>query len=219
MKDRLQNFFTQAFALLFPTRNREQIVADLSPADFAYFKHPLEQLPHVTSLFAYHDARVEALIWELKYNRNMNAARLLGLTLTEAIIDELAERNLFEKLGPIILVPIPSSAQRMKERGFSQTDLICRELLKNMPADTFSISYTPKALHKIRETAKQSWSKSRRERLENLHGCFTADQSLVANKTVIVIDDVTTTGATIAEARRALVSAGAQRVLAFTIAH
>ena len=74
-------------------------------------------------------------------------------------------------------------------------------------------------LRKIKDTASQTKQDTRKKRLENLDGCFEADSAAIEGRNIILIDDVATIGATIEEARRALKSAGAKKVIAFTIAH
>ena len=76
------------------------------------------------------------------------------------------------------------------------------------------------ALEKIRHTAPQSSIKNRALRLQNLSGCFSIPHpEKVRGKNIILIDDVTTTGSTLAEARSVLLSAGARSVHAIAIAH
>ena len=82
-----------------------------------------------------------------------------------------------------------------------------------------NFTYCPNALQKVKDTTSQTKADSRKKRLENLKGCFTADANQVLRRNIILIDDVATTGATIDEARRALKAAGARRVIAFTVAH
>lgn len=177
---------------------------------------PQGQINGTYSLFSYKDKRVQALIWELKYHRNSKAIGIVGKILAENVLEELSDRVMFENMSAVLLVTIPMTTKRLRERKFSQTDLICKEMMKYLPND---ISYMPQALKKIRETEKQSRSKSRQERLRNLYGAFFADSKIVAGKSIILIDDVTTTGATVAEATRALKFAGAKNILIFTVAH
>ena len=206
--------------LVFPERKQEKVVHTLTDTEIFALPKAREnnnsRIPDLVSLFSYKDARVQALIWELKYHRNSRALQIVGQLLAEAVMEELSEKALFENMSSILLVPIPVTPKRLRERKFSQTDLICREMLKHLPAE---IVYEPDALKKIRETEKQSWSKGRAERLKNLRGALQADEKVVSGKTIIIIDDVTTTGATLSEATRALTSAHAKRIFSFTLAH
>jgi predicted amidophosphoribosyltransferase len=78
--------------------------------------------------------------------------------------------------------------------------------------------YAPQWFQKVKETPKQSRSESKQERIINLLGCFEADPR-VEGKYIILVDDVVTTGSTLSEARKTLLSTEARDVLAFTIAH
>jgi len=95
--------------------------------------------------------------------------------------------------------------------------LLCREVIAHL--DRNMVTYTPHALDKIVETEKQNKTKTRAQRLVNVKNAFQANEQLVKGKNIIVIDDVTTTGATIREAVRALRASGARHVMAFTVAH
>jgi ComF family protein len=221
----LQSLLHVANTLLFPARDKERQVATLSLTDISHLPraYPYDETYIVDkdcethALFSYKNTGVQALIWELKYHRNTEALALVGALLADAITDELSDRALFENWHHAVLVPIPTSAQRLREKQFSQTDLLCRAIFKHL--DHAHISYTPKALCKILETEKQNKTKSREQRLINVQNAFEADDTLVVGKNIILIDDVTTTGATIREAVRALKTAHARHIIAFTIAH
>jgi ComF family protein len=212
----LQTGLNSFINLIFPERKQEKIVSHLSENDIALLPKAVLSSPETYALFSYKDARVQALIWELKYHRNAIALEIVGRLLAEHIIEELSDTALFARTTDTLVVAVPLTQQHLRERKFSQTDLLCREIIKYIPQE---ISYIPLALKKIRETEKQSKTRSRAERLKNIHGSFLGDEKIVYGKNIILIDDVTTTGATIAEATRALKLAGAKKVMTFTVAH
>lgn len=111
------------------------------------------------------------------------------------------------------LVPIPLHPKRKRKRGFNQAAVLARKLSR-----LIAIPWSESALRRVRDTAPQV-GLSDSERLRNLHAAFECeDHALVAGKRLLLIDDVMTTGATLASAAAALVSAGATRVSALTLA-
>jgi predicted amidophosphoribosyltransferase len=75
-------------------------------------------------------------------------------------------------------------------------------------------------LSKPRETEHQAHIENRTERLKNIIGSFGVKNiSIIKNRNIILIDDITTTGATLAEAKKTLKQSGAKKIIAFTVAH
>lgn len=111
-----------------------------------------------------------------------------------------------------VIIPIPLSQQRMRERGYNQSGLIARPLSRIM-----RWKYLPNAIQRVRHTRSQV-GLTAAERRENVQAAFTARAGLVQEKTVLVFDDVATTGATLHSASQALLAAGAKRVYALTVA-
>jgi len=111
-----------------------------------------------------------------------------------------------------LLVPVPLHWWRERRRGFNQSEQIAKGLAK-----ATGLKVQTKALSRKRNTAPQQ-RLSREERTKNLHDAFWADQSIVKGKTIILVDDVCTTGATLIESAYALRNAGATNVLALTLA-
>ena len=207
-------------SLLFPERKDEQIVKNFFIKDIISLPKAAESPKSINSIFSYKDKKVQALIWEIKYHKNPTAISIIGKIMAENIEEEVSDKALFENWREALLVGIPITNNRLRERTFSQTDLICKEIIKNLsPEMQKIIIHNPCVIKKIRETERQSHTKNRTERLRNLQGCFKSYSEKVKGKNIILIDDVTTTGATIQEAVRALKYAGAKNILSFTIAH
>ena len=167
----------------------------------------------ISSLFNYRDPKIRNAIWQLKYQGNRHIAHLLGSLLSQAIIQKNIQ-------APLI-IPLPLSKKRLKERGWSQTEMLVRSIMKN--DTTHSLEYGDKILIKIRHTYPQT-KLSRSERKHNLKDCFAINSELknkeiILRRNIILIDDVSTTGSTIFEAQKTLQAAGARSVCAFTVAH
>jgi|SRR3989344_1295134 len=176
------------------------------------------------ALFDYNHPLVKEIIWELKYSGNTKMADKLGEILYDVIRDKLTDSRLFEtrlhgqEWARPILVPIPVSDKRRFERGWNQSELLAEQIIRRDREGVFR--YLPRQLAKLHHTESQTKTASRKERLENLTNSMKVLNALsLAGECVIVLDDVTTTGSTFAEARRALYAAGAQKILCIAIAH
>lgn len=103
------------------------------------------------------------------------------------------------------IIPIPLSYEGLRKRGFNQSSLIARMIAKygHIPLDADS-------LRKIRETRPQS-SLPLVERKENVKNAFVCDSDM-KDKSILLVDDVVTTGATVNECAKALKKAGADSV-------
>lgn len=179
---------------------------------------PHQDPPHnISSLFSYKDRYVRALIWQIKYRNDKKIIYAVSKLIYEIILEDIADQFYFEHMKPY-LIPIPATALHVRERGYNQTEELCRAIISN---DTDSmLMYEKNILIKTKETISQTKTKNRRERLQNMNGVFSVNYpEKITGKICILIDDVTTTGATINEAKRALKQAGAKKVYAYTIAH
>ena len=177
---------------------------------------PVLDLDWIHPLFYYKDNRVRAIVWELKYKGNTLPLEHIGKLLFEEIIYLISDIALFSGDVEFLLIPIPITSERKRERGYNQSEYIAKAIIENDIDHT--LVYAPQFLSKTKETPRQSHSESKEDRQKNLAGSFEADPR-VADKCVILIDDVVTTGSTLSEARKTLLDAGAREVYAFTIAH
>lgn len=171
----------------------------------------------IFSLVSYREPLVRKLIWLLKYRGVKEIAEIFGNWLYEALIEDLAKINLYhEKQGRILVVPIPLSAKRLRQRGFNQAEEIANQLQKIDPK-LFQIE--SQILIKQKETRTQVSVKNRRDRLKNLKGAFTLKTSAkIRGRIVVLLDDVCTTGATMNEAARVIGRGKPRRVIRVTVA-
>src|SRR3989344_829714 len=175
----------------------------------------IDNQPSMRGLFDYEDKRIRAAIHKLKYKRGLRLASTLGVHLAEFVLEDLSELALFENMADAIIVPTPLSRERLRERGFNQS-----ELLAEVVSGITGLPLSTEVLAKTKHTAPQVSLKDRRSRQNNLSGAFTIIQpEIIKNKSVILIDDVYTTGATASEIMKTLGAAGARYCITYTIAH
>ena len=189
--------------LLLPPRKSERLVRALTLDQLSMLAHKER------GTLPYHDPRVTALVWEVKYRANKHALSLAGQFLAEQWLGIASE-----ELGAPLLIPVPMHTARRAARGHNQTELLCQALLTELDEP---VEYLPHALMRTRETRPQQ-GLERHKRLINVADSMQAATTLVAGRVCVVVDDVTTTGATLEEARRALRNAGARRVHFLTLA-
>ena len=108
-------------------------------------------------------------------------------------------------------VPVPLSIQGLRERGFNQSLLLARNIARQKNLPLFM-----DVLHKRKETPPQL-GLSASERRSNLNGAFQAIKT-VQGKRLLLVDDVITTGSTVAECSKQLLKAGARQVIVLSIA-
>lgn len=172
--------------------------------------------PGFISVFQYKDKNIRRLLWALKYRGGSDVARICAQILYEAVCAELWDLALFGGFEKPLVIPIPLSAKRLRERGFNQAELIAREVTRL--GEGFELCTS--VLEKHRETKPQATIKNRAERLQNVTGCFRISHpEKIAERNILLIDDIYTTGGTMLEARKVLEQAGARKVIACAVAH
>lgn len=155
---------------------------------------------HALGLF---DSHYRALLHAFKFGGDLRAGRWLGQRLGRA----LAEAGTLD-VGAV--VPVPLHRVRMRERGFNQSEVIGREVARSLGVPLVL------ALSRRRNTRAQSLLQ-RQERLENVREAFVATTRL-ENTPVLLVDDVLTTGATLASCADGLREAGSGPIVGAAIA-
>jgi ComF family protein len=164
----------------------------------------------------YDDPLLRTLIHALKFKRNREAADALG-----AMLAKYVERVPLD-LTDFAIVPLPLSKRRARERGFNQSELIARAFIAYQRTVSGTFSATEKVpdtvLIRTHHTPPQSETKSVDERQMNVKNSFAVPPGAILPKRILLIDDVTTSGATFRAAATALKSAGARHIIALACA-
>lgn len=158
--------------------------------------------------YSAYDGELRELVHLLKYEQVLPAANALGEMLAAAIVKlELAD--------PVLVVPVPLHSSKNRQRGFNQAEMIARAALKRMPE---SFALESKVLTRVRPTVSQI-GLTRPQRRENMRGAFkVVHPNKVSGRSVLLVDDVLTTGTTASECARVLRKAGAEKVWVATVA-
>jgi ComF family protein len=150
------------------------------------------------------DGGARRLVHALKYDGHSALAEPMGRLMAEC----------FESWGvsPDLVVPVPLHRSRRRRRGFNQAALLARSV-----AEATGITLDQTLLHRIRNTMAQVQTAGAEERRRNVAGAFAVTRP-VTMRSVLLVDDVCTTGATMRACAGALRASGARRVYALTFA-
>lgn len=218
---------------LFPLSPAEQELFSWSPEE-AYVRLPpapdfsglAVPLPGARSVFAYKDERVSRLVWNIKYKKSAHAVKIGGYALYGELMDLVSavpQRR-------ILVIPIPITQKRRRERGYNQCELLLDEAekLEDKPRvsenqeSTRVITFEKNLLMRTGNSSEQK-RKNREGRVESAHDLFAVRPEIAApydrDMPVVVIDDVITTGSTMYEAIETLKKAGFENVRALSLAH
>lgn len=165
-----------------------------------YFSHALSVWPA--------DAHLLTIIHHLKYQNFKALAKKIGIFMAEKI----------KRSGIItcqaLLIPVPLHKTRVRERGYNQSELLC----KVIAAET-GIGYDANILQRIRYTKSQT-KLDAANRSVNVKNAFKVSQrDRISKKTILLIDDVITTGATINACAKELIRNGAKEVIIISAIH
>ena len=154
-----------------------------------------------------YDEHSKALILKLKYHDQTHLAAIYGAWLAKAGQPLVAASD--------VIVPVPLHYWRFVSRRYNQSALLAQALSK-----ACGLPCLPDGLQRTRKTASQA-GLTRAQRFDNVRGAFAANRKYtarLAGKSVLLVDDVMTTGATLEQCTKALLKAGAATVNVLTLA-
>ena len=145
---------------------------------------------------------LQKLIRGLKYHKQRDLAYYQALFMYEYLkkIDVLENKN-FE------LVAVPLHKNRIKQRKYNHMELVCEELSK---ISGFECNFD--LIKRVKDT-KPQYKLNRNERLKNLNKAFEVNKNNYKNKTVLILDDICTTGSTFEEMIKILKSNGIEKIV------
>lgn len=149
---------------------------------------------------------VRESIHRYKFENHSGYAKTYGKLIAQSVYDHLSDE--FD-----LITWVPLSKKRLRTRGYDQAELLAKHV-----ADYFDCAVM-KTLQKVRNTNAQSGIKDDSARRANVMGAYEAvDPKIIAGKRILLIDDVVTTGSTLSECARILLTAGAVDVVCASIA-
>lgn len=166
-------------------------------------RNRLKALSRLRSAVAY-DGPIELAIQRFKYEGWRRLAEPLALLLSERLV--------VEGLSAPWVLAVPLHPTRLRHRGFNQAELLARELRRRL-----ALTKPPGELIRTRHTPPQV-GHDRLWRLENVRGAFEWRGPDLAGRSVLIVDDVATTGATIEACAVALKASGAGPVTGASVA-
>lgn len=170
--------------------------------------HPplFEGVKHIDYVISplFYEGKIRDVIIRMKFYGNKAFSDVLAFLLCN-LLNDMAVLSDFD-----LVIPAPLSKERLFERGFNQAALLAKPF-----AEQFGVNYREDILLKIKDTKRQSRLPSS-ERFTNVRGAFSASSD-AAGKKIIIVDDIFTTGSTLAECAQTLKDAGAANIVGVTL--
>lgn len=208
---------------IFPKRDDFKLIENLATTDFEKFYRPHAQDKFI-ALSSFQERIIRATIHEAKFHHNEHAWSLLAHSLSRYLstvppatqtITNTIHSNGHQR--EILVIPIPLSKQRQKERGYNQVTEVAKLAVKNL--ERFELRQD--VLLRTKHTPPQT-GLSREERLTNVADAFGVrdhTRKLIRNRHIIVLDDVATTGTTMKAAKAALLPLHPASIKCVAFAH
>ena len=169
--------------------------------------HVLSQLLVVAN---YEQSLVKETIKNLKYRFMRGLVEDLR-PLLMVYLKKQIDRDILH-IDRTLVVPVPLSTRRLKWRGFNQAEILANTIGKELGLEVAEV------LKRTIQKRPQAEITSRPDRINNVKNAFTCTSTLIKDKNILLVDDISTTGSTLEECAKVLRTGGAQRISAFVFA-
>lgn len=170
---------------------------------------------HVAT-FSYKHPSVRGLVRAMKYYYRQHSCDPLYPSFGATITEYLAEA-LIVSAQPIVLIPVPLSKQKLRQRGFNQAERIAQGIIPFLPPTT---AMQTNLLYRTRDTQALFSTKNKHRRAKELIGAFhVVTDNLRTDCIYVVVDDITTSGATFEAIRHAFKKTKNRPILFSALAH
>jgi competence protein ComFC len=163
----------------------------------------------IACLFDWQIPLIQSLVLNFKYHNLVPLKTLFQIYINSFL-------NFHSKLflkESFVLIPVPLSENRKRERGFNQAEIIIP------PINQLYLNVITNTLVRIKDNPAQALTLSLEERLQNMTDVFSLESSaIIKGKNILLLDDVYTTGATLNEAAKVLQQGGAKNIIGVTLA-
>lgn len=222
----IKNIYRIIIDSLFPISNDDRLLFSYTPEQAFKILPPAppSPIPHTHSIFAYKNDLVTRLVWNIKYKKSEKAVKIGGYALYKNLpmcrfrSDELQRTE--ADIGKTIVIPIPITTKRRKERGYNQCELLLDEM-KLLDTEN-KLIIRKDLLERVQHLSRQTL-KNREERLQSAKGIFAVNENSVKEigleTPIVIVDDVITTGSTIKEAMETLREFGFKNVIGISLTH
>ena len=160
-----------------------------------------------------HDERAKKILYDLKYHNRKDNAKMLAREAADRLFGIVKHWN------PDVVIPVPLHKKRELKRGFNQAALLTEHLIRELKDYGLNLNADPNYLVRVRTTSAQKELR-REQRSENIRGAFEIsykeDPGKYTGSTVLLVDDIYTSGATLSECARILKEAGVSKVYFLT---
>lgn len=177
------------------------------------------RLPHLTRVWwatLYENQSVRDALTHFKYNGNHALAETLADFIV-ASVKKRAQAHYAHIPARAALIAIPLHPRKKRVRGFNQSELLADHVARELQLPLLPLG----TLVRVKNTSQQAKAGGRNQRIKNVEGAFIANPeyvNVIQNRTIILVDDIATTGSTLNDAARALKKAGAMHVWGLVVA-